>query len=117
MKTISQIFILFILFCHEASGNNVQVSNVRLTGQNTTDNFTMVEFDITWENSWRYSGGPTNWDAAWVFVKYRVGTGGDWQHAWLNNTGHNSCSNSSNTPGLLSPSLPFHVTTNPALGI
>lgn len=59
--------------------NNIQVSSVRKTGQDTSagthhaSNFTMVEFNLSWENSWRVSNGPTNWDAAWVFVKFRVG--------------------------------------------
>lgn len=100
-----------------AYSNNVQISNVRLTGQDTTNNFTMVEFDISWENSWRYSAGPANWDAAWVFVKYRVGSGGQWQHASLNNTGHTVCSGSAITNGFLNPGLPFNSSTNPSLGI
>lgn len=59
--------------------NNIAVSFVTTTGQNTTagvnaaTNFTLVEFDLSWENSWRASTGPSNWDAAWVFVKFMVG--------------------------------------------
>jgi formylglycine-generating enzyme required for sulfatase activity len=60
--------------------NNIQVSNVSTTGQNTTAgtnnsaNYTMVKFNVSWENSWRTSSGPSNWDAAWVFVKFMVGS-------------------------------------------
>jgi formylglycine-generating enzyme required for sulfatase activity len=59
--------------------NNIAVSNVSLTGLNTTaganhvNNFTLIQFNLSWENSWRISTGPSNWDAAWVFVKFRVG--------------------------------------------
>ena len=59
--------------------NNIAVSNAVTTGQNTTGgvnaatNFTLVEFDLSWENSWLASTGPSNWDAAWVFVKFMVG--------------------------------------------
>lgn len=59
--------------------NNIAVSNVSTTGQNTSAgvnnaaNYTLVEFDLSWENSWRASTGPSNWDAAWVFVKFMVG--------------------------------------------
>ncbi len=59
--------------------NNIAVSNVTTTGQNTSAgvnnaaNYTLVEFDLSWENSWRASIGPSNWDAAWVFVKFMVG--------------------------------------------
>ncbi len=76
----------------------------------------MVEFDITWENSWRIVGGPGNWDAAWIFVKYRVGAG-EWKHAWLNNTGHTNCAGTTVSAGLLTPSSVFHPTTNPCLGV
>jgi hypothetical protein len=64
--------LLFILTSHVASANNISVANVSLTGRNTTDHYIMVKFDINWENSWRTSTAPNNWDAAWVFVKYKV---------------------------------------------
>lgn len=48
--------------------NNIQVTNASLTGNNGT--FAFIQFDLSWENSWR-GGGLSNWDAAWVFVKYR----------------------------------------------
>ena len=63
--------------------NNIAVTNVALTGKNVTDSYTLVEFDLSGENSWRISSGAANWDAAWVFVKYRS-NGGEWQHASLN---------------------------------
>ncbi|MEO0732471.1 MAG: SUMF1/EgtB/PvdO family nonheme iron enzyme [Bacteroidota bacterium] len=44
-----------------------------------------VEFDISWDNSWRLSSGPANWDAAWLFVKFRTSSG-DWLHAQLSTT-------------------------------
>jgi hypothetical protein len=52
-----------------------------------------VGFDISWDESWRGPDRPLwvaasdNWDAAWVFVKYRV-SGGPWQHATLAGSGH-----------------------------
>ena len=113
-----------LLFAGSVAANNINVSNIRVTGQNTTAgennpaNYTLVQFDLSWENSWRTSSAPNNWDAAWVFVKYRVGSG-DWQHAWLNNTGHSSGTGTSATidAGLLTPGTAFHATTNPALGV
>ncbi len=74
------------------TANNIQIANVSLTDKNTTDHYYMVNFDITWDNSWRTSAVPTNWDAAWVFVKYRVKTGDVWHHAtihWVDGTGAN----------------------------
>jgi formylglycine-generating enzyme required for sulfatase activity len=57
-------------------------------GAGTTD----VRFDLHWENSWRASWEEgtatiTNWDAAWVFIKYRQ-SGSEWKHAWLSASGH-----------------------------
>lgn len=64
-------------------GNNLQIENIELTGQNPGQDFTLIKFDLSWENSWRINVGPANWDAAWVFAKFRIGSG-EWQHATLN---------------------------------
>jgi len=56
------------------SGNNVSVTSLSLTGKNTTNQTYQVQFNISWDNSWRINIEPQNWDAAWVFVKYRVNT-------------------------------------------
>ncbi len=114
-----KVFLVFtLLFISEFSfGNNIQVANVTLTGQNTTDDYTLIEFDISWENSWRVVGGPGNWDAAWVFVKYRVGPAAPWLHAWINNTGHTAPSGSNVDVGFLDPASPFNNMTNPGMGV
>lgn len=78
------LLLFFVPFC--LSANNIELSNVSLTGQNTANAYTLVQFDLSWENSWRISVGPANWDAAWVFVKYRV-NGDLWRHATLDLTG------------------------------
>jgi len=63
MKKIS--IILFILFVTKfANANNLSIAN---TSFNSTDN--TVTFTISWENSWRVTTGPKNWDAVWVFIK------------------------------------------------
>jgi formylglycine-generating enzyme required for sulfatase activity len=101
--------------------NNISVSNITLTGRdvsagtNNSANFSLVQFNISWENSWRRSSVQSNWDAAWVFVKYRR-AGGTWQHAWLNNTGHTAPSGSTIDVGLLTPGSAFNASTNPGLG-
>ena len=121
MKTkifLSTAFIsfLFLFVSFNAFPNEISVSNVSLCGQNIANHYTMVKFDIQWENSWRTSSAPNNWDAAWVFVKYRIDSSA-WQHAWLNNTGHNNPAGSTLTIGLLDPSLPFNPSTNPGMGV
>jgi formylglycine-generating enzyme required for sulfatase activity len=82
--------------------NNIQVTNVSLTDQSTQDHFSYIQFDIAWENSWRTSLAPNNWDAAWVFIKYKVSdiSGGDgvWRHAIINTNGFTAPSGSTITP-------------------
>jgi formylglycine-generating enzyme required for sulfatase activity len=113
--------LLLVALCSGLSANNINVSNVQLTGQNTSagannvSNFTLVQFNLSWENSWRFTAGPGNWDAAWVFIKYRVGTG-DWQHARLNNTGHTAPAGSTIDAGLRTPGAAFNASTNPGIG-
>lgn len=62
--------------------NNLSISNVQFVTQAISPGYAILGFDISWENSWRDS---TNWDAAWVFVKYRLTPGsGPWLHATMN---------------------------------
>jgi formylglycine-generating enzyme required for sulfatase activity len=121
MKTenlLIKVFLLtlFIFLSCNVYSSNISVSNVSLTGQVVGTQYTMIQFDISWENSWRTTSAPNNWDAAWIFIKYRVGTG-DWQHAWLNNTGHVNPAGSTITTGLLDPASAFNAITNPGLGV
>jgi formylglycine-generating enzyme required for sulfatase activity len=121
MKKISKIMLncWFLAICSlQLHANNIQVSNVVLTGQNTASQFTFVQFDIAWENSWRVATGPSNWDAAWVFIKFRVGDG-PWLHAFLNESGHTAGTGTTATitPGLLNTANAFNATTNPAMGV
>jgi len=85
MKRIVKHFfnplIILFVFCTQAIANGITVSNVSVL-----PNSNQVQFDITWDNSWR-SDILQNWDAAWVFVKYRD-VDGSWKH--LNFTGINN---------------------------
>lgn len=107
--------------------NNISVSNVTLAGQNVSAgannaaNFTYIEFDLTWENSWRTSAAPNNWDAAWVFVKYRTTGSSAWNHVKLAGSGHNTSPTTPTTSysvqvGLVDESVAHNATTNPAVG-
>jgi formylglycine-generating enzyme required for sulfatase activity len=115
-KTLS---VLFYLVCSSSMlGNNIQVSNVTLTGRNPAEGYALVTFDLSWENSWRVTAAPNNWDAAWVFVKYRV-SGGDWQHAWLHGGGHSGGTGTASVleVGLKDDKLAFDASTNPGIGV
>lgn len=69
----------------------VRVTNVQL-GPNVART-RLVSLDVSWDESWRGPNRPTwvaapdNWDAAWVFVKYRIDQGA-WRHATLARSGH-----------------------------
>ncbi len=81
----SMVILGFLLIITNAlSANNISVSNVTLTGQNTSTHSYLVQFDISWDNSWRINTGPSNWDAAWVFVKFRLKNNATWFHAIFN---------------------------------
>ncbi len=89
------------------------MANAALTGNTATT--ALVQFDLSWENSWR-TINANNWDAAWVFVKYRTSLTGPWLHANLNNTGHTAPTGSQIDLGLLTPGTAFNATTNPVIG-
>ena len=62
--------------------NAILFENLVVRGYDPLAYTVQVSFDVQWENSWRITAAPANYDAAWVFVKYRV-DGGDWHHAEL----------------------------------
>jgi formylglycine-generating enzyme required for sulfatase activity len=95
-----------------AAANNITTSAGSLTGNTGTQ--IHVQFNISWQNSWRIE--PNRWDAAWVFVKYRTASG-MWQHANLSNTGHVAPGGSTITTGLVAPASAFNTTTNPGVGV
>jgi formylglycine-generating enzyme required for sulfatase activity len=79
--------------CHSLYANNITVSNISKQFINTSSHYMLVQFTLAWENSWR---DAENWDAAWVFIKFRLtGSPVAWSHATLNyvngtNDGHSA---------------------------
>ena len=63
----------FLALPFMACSNNLQVGSATIIDADPTDGIAFVQVDIGWENSWRVSTAPNNWDAAWVFVKFRAG--------------------------------------------
>lgn len=85
MKNFS-LLILLSVFIQLAKANNIIVSNVAKSSVNATQDYAIISFDISWENSWR---DADNYDAAWVFIKFRVqGSTAAWSHASIHNDGH-----------------------------
>ncbi|MCX5667438.1 MAG: SUMF1/EgtB/PvdO family nonheme iron enzyme, partial [Candidatus Omnitrophica bacterium] len=68
--------------------NNISVTNGSPGAQNETNDTIEIQFDLSWENSWRKIAGdePYNYDAVWVFVKYSTDSGATWNHAYLSTT-------------------------------
>ncbi len=96
--------------------NDVRISNIGLSAPSGDAGHVNVRFDIGWENSWRTSNAPHNWDAAWVFVKFRP-VSGEWQHARLHgDAGHSAPAGSTIATGLRTPGQPFDVSTNWGVG-
>lgn len=81
MKHLIQLSFLFLT--SQLWANNIKVENLEIVEQNTVANTVKIRFDLSWENSWRLNSGPANYDAAWVFVKYRENSG-NWNHVLLN---------------------------------
>ncbi len=89
------------LYLAPARGANIVVTNIYPGAISAGDGQAFVQFDVSWDASWRSSWtestpGATftecaNWDAAWIFVKYRpAGSASGWSHATLstNNADH-----------------------------
>ncbi len=75
-----------------APANGILVTNLMLVNTRPSSGTVDIQFDLGWSNSWRaeWMDGAaviSNWDAAWVFAKYRL-DGGEWQHARLASSGH-----------------------------
>lgn len=81
-KTLSLLCILLAL--QSTKANNVTTANVSVGSQNIAQHFSMVKFDIAWENSWRTNTNESNYDGCWVFVKFRKKNTYAWQHATFN---------------------------------
>ncbi|WP_251623961.1 formylglycine-generating enzyme family protein, partial [Odoribacter lunatus] len=76
-------------------------NNIRITGKprvvNIVGDTAFVELNLSWDNSWR---DDFNWDAAWVFLKYKKrGATEPWHHGYLTREGHEASPQSGNEGG------------------
>jgi len=92
MKKAALLFVCSIAVFLTSIANNVVVSTVSLgpqvTGGPISTHYTQVNYDITWQNSWRTSTNESNYDGCWIFVKFRKQSTSVWQHATINLTGN-----------------------------
>lgn len=78
---------VMLMMAMAVNANNIQVSGISFNTSNST-----LTFTISWENSWRVSTAPNNWDAAWVFIKRRNCADQFWKHQFLSASGHTAAS-------------------------
>lgn len=64
MKKYFLFFIVMMAFVNITKANNLVIAN-----PNYNDNNKTLTFTITWDNSWKITGGPNNYDGIWVFIK------------------------------------------------
>ncbi len=98
---------------HPAAANNVQLVSwlYPYSGGNGE-----VGINLTWENSWRATSEPYNWDAVWMHARIRI-NGGAWAPLKLNTTGHTIPAGATTALGLVDTDSAHNSSTNPAIGI
>jgi len=77
---------MLVFFALDGACSGVDVTNISLGTLDAGTGNAPINFDISWRNSWRSTDpgapAPNNWDAAWVFIKFRKNNG-NWAHASL----------------------------------
>lgn len=76
------VLLFTLLIAGYSYANNLQFGAI------TRLDDTHLQFTIQWDNSWKVTGGPGNWDAVWVFLKYQDCATNylPWQHVGLSTT-------------------------------
>jgi Uncharacterized conserved protein len=91
---ISLLLLVFSSISAAAYSNNIQITNLSIPTQNTSFHYSMVQFDLSWDGSWRTSTLESNYDGAWVFGKFRKQGSTVWNHCTLGTSGHQSATGS-----------------------
>jgi formylglycine-generating enzyme required for sulfatase activity len=106
-KIIGTIFILF-LTAGTGLANNLSITDVTLEDRDAGANTAVVEFNISWDNSWR---NTLNHDAVWVVLKVRnVSLSSYYCHGQLKKAGLNPPQTSPGTNGDLEIYVPSDKT-------
>jgi len=109
MKLCNRLLLLAMLVVipRVLHANDLQAKHVALH-EGVAGSYALVEFDLSWENSWRNDlngagqAAPYNFDAAWVFVKFSTDGGTTWEHASLSaNSSDHGVSNDNGVPAKL----------------
>ncbi len=73
-QTLCSLLWILLLFFSFAYANNIQLDTCWIVERDTIAGYYTIGFTLSWENSFRDS---INYDAAWIFVKYRKSSAGD----------------------------------------
>ncbi len=77
-------FVFALLFAFHVQANNLVIGTPTISGRT-------ISFTVQWDNSWRVTPAPSNWDAVWVFVKRQAcdqPNENPWLHEVLASSGH-----------------------------
>ena len=88
MKNQLFLVIAFVFMTSTSIANNLIIGTPTISGSTIT-------FSIQWNNSWKVTTGPSNWDAEWVFIKRQAcdqNNQNPWLHGVLASTGHTTTS-------------------------
>jgi len=99
---MKKVFMLFLLACIAGNSfaNNISIQKVAITDTNKTAKTASIRFNISWDNSWR---DAVNWDAAWIFVKFRRPQDSVWRYR------HMTVSSTGNMPGTGNATMKFAI--------
>ena len=89
-----------MLFGSAVFANNISIQKVAITDTNRLAKTASIRFNISWENSWR---DDVNWDAAWIFIKFRQPKDSVWKYR------HLTMSVSGNSAGTGNASMKFAI--------
>ncbi len=95
MKKFLIIFLFPLFLAAPAFANNLVISNGTIEDRNPAANTLVVQFNISWDHSWRKNDGRH--DAVWVFVKLFQNSTAPWVHGKLYTAGTNPTGTSPGT--------------------
>jgi len=95
-------YILFLLIAI-CFNEVVKANALTITTPIYNDGSKTITFNISWENSWKLSSGPSNWDGVWVFIKRQACSNTNiWATALVSATSGDHASSVSTGTNLLS---------------